>query len=89
MTGLDVELQKVKGEVASVKQSQNAHEVICAERYNRIGSSIIDLEDTVKLIFSRLWKTAIGIVFILLSIIGYQYAAIDSHQEQELHQNGN
>lgn len=64
---------QLEADVQEVKQAQNSHEAVCAERYTHINKSITTLNDDMKVIFTRLWKTGIGIILLLLSIAGYLY----------------
>lgn len=67
------DMLQLEADIKDVKRDLVGHEEICAIRYRNIHDSIDKLTFDMNLVFGRLWKSAIGIILLLLTIAGYLY----------------
>lgn len=70
----------LEAKIQDVRHEQQSHDKVCAERYKHINTSLVDLHDTVTLIFGRFWKIAGILILILLGVVGYLYVENNSLQ---------
>lgn len=61
----------VANEVTALSGQQNAHERVCAERWESARSTMLRIETSMNGLYRRWWGAQIGIIAMLLGLVGF------------------